>query len=116
MKLAMWKPTNALRLALFGACAGMLAQAHPMGNFSINHYALIMPAQHSVEVLYVLDIAELPTLQLLQKWDLTRDSAPEALRARVRAEAREWASGLEISENGQAVPASVDRVEYAIQN
>ena len=116
MKLAMWKPTNALRLALFGACAGMLAQAHPMGNFSINHYALIMPAQHSVEVLYVLDIAELPTLQLLQKWDLTRDSAPEALRARVRAEAREWASGLEISENGHAVPASVDRVEYAIQN
>ena len=45
-------------------------QAHPMGNFSVNHYARIEPSAQAVEILYVLDLAEIPTFELLQKWNL----------------------------------------------
>src|SRR5437016_2987905 len=40
--------------------------AHPLGNFSISHYTGIQIAQESIEVRYVLDLAEIPTFQELQ--------------------------------------------------
>ena len=49
----------ALGLALAGT-----ATAHPLGNFTVNHYAGIELAGDSVYVRYVLDLAEIPTFQL----------------------------------------------------
>jgi nickel/cobalt exporter len=49
-------------------CVGMLgcvqapAVAHPMGNFSINHYARWEAADHRLTLRYVLDMAEIPTV------------------------------------------------------
>ena len=40
--------------------------AHPMGNFSINHYAGIRVEKKTVEVLYIIDRAEIPTYQEMQ--------------------------------------------------
>ena len=40
--------------------------AHPMGNFSINHYAGIRVDKKTVEVLYIIDRAEIPTYQETQ--------------------------------------------------
>jgi nickel/cobalt exporter len=39
------------------------ADAHPMGNFSINHYARIIPGADTVELDYIIDMAEIPTFQ-----------------------------------------------------
>ena len=39
------------------------ASAHPLGNFTINHYAGIELAGDRVYVRYVLDLAEIPTFQ-----------------------------------------------------
>ena len=39
------------------------AWAHPLGNFTINHYAEIHVTPGSVRVAYVLDMAEIPTFQ-----------------------------------------------------
>ena len=39
------------------------AAAHPLGNFTVNHYAGIELAGDRVFVLYVLDLAEIPTFQ-----------------------------------------------------
>src|SRR5215831_746636 len=39
------------------------AQAHPLGNFTINRYSRIEPSGNRVFVLYVLDMAEIPTFQ-----------------------------------------------------
>jgi ABC-type nickel/cobalt efflux system permease component RcnA len=39
------------------------ASAHPLGNFTINHYAGIEVAGDKVYVRYVLDLAEIPTFQ-----------------------------------------------------
>jgi nickel/cobalt transporter (NicO) family protein len=40
-----------------------LAQAHPLGNFTVNHYAGIELAGNDVYVRYTLDLAEVPAFQ-----------------------------------------------------
>jgi nickel/cobalt transporter (NicO) family protein len=37
--------------------------AHPMGNFSISHYSKIQIAAQAVDLLYIIDMAEIPTFQ-----------------------------------------------------
>ncbi len=44
------------------------ASGHPMGNFSINHYARIEAARTAISIHVVLDYAEIPTFQLLSDW------------------------------------------------
>jgi ABC-type nickel/cobalt efflux system permease component RcnA len=39
------------------------AGAHPLGNFTINHFSRVEVAGHRVYVRYVVDMAEIPTLQ-----------------------------------------------------
>src|SRR3954454_20045071 len=39
------------------------AQAHPLGNFSVNHLAEISVSSDRIDVRYVLDGAEIPTFQ-----------------------------------------------------
>ncbi len=46
--------------------------AHPMGNFSINHYSKVTIKQDSVEVLYLIDMAEIPTFQETRQFDISR--------------------------------------------
>ena len=48
--------------ALVLATAGT-ASAHPLGNFTVNHYAGVELAGDRVYVRYVLDMAEIPTFQ-----------------------------------------------------
>jgi ABC-type nickel/cobalt efflux system permease component RcnA len=56
------------RLALLLAVAAALiapaaAAAHPLGNFTINRFSRVEVSGHRVYVLYVLDLAEIPTFQ-----------------------------------------------------
>jgi nickel/cobalt exporter len=39
------------------------AHAHPLGNFSVNHLSTVSISADRVEVRYVLDQAEIPTVQ-----------------------------------------------------
>jgi ABC-type nickel/cobalt efflux system permease component RcnA len=48
-----------------------MAFAHPMGNFSVNHYSKISVGQQSIEILYLVDMAEIPTYQELREFDIT---------------------------------------------
>src|SRR5271168_1366453 len=43
------------------------AFAHPMGNFSINHYSKIIPGVDAIEIDYIIDMAEIPTFQQMQE-------------------------------------------------
>jgi len=47
--------------------------AHPMGNFSINHYARINASSKGISVHVVLDYAEIPTFQLFSNWGIRSD-------------------------------------------
>ncbi len=55
------------------------AQAHPLGNFSVNHIAEVRVSADRTDVLYVLDQAEIPTFQ-------ERGMSDAAVIARKRAE------------------------------
>ena len=69
--------------------------AHPMGNFSINHYARIEVGAERTRLTYILDFAELPTLELLQEWDLA-DGNARALETKARQYAPRWLANLSL--------------------
>jgi ABC-type nickel/cobalt efflux system permease component RcnA len=56
---------------LLGLAAALLvpvaASAHPLGNFTINRFARVEVAGHTLYVRYVLDLAEIPTYQARQQ-------------------------------------------------
>ncbi len=87
---------------LFFALAVRLC-AHPMGNFSVSHYARIEAGGGGVEIRYVLDLAEIPTFQLLQQWGLSADSPRDVLDRQAAGQAREWARNLAIACDGRSV-------------
>jgi ABC-type nickel/cobalt efflux system permease component RcnA len=77
--------------------------AHPMGNFSINHYSKIKIGQKSVEILYLVDMAEIPTYQEIRDFDLTpKPDDPSASRYLDRQEAN-LRAGLLLVSDGQPV-------------
>ena len=102
--IGMLVAAGALALATGGT-----ASAHPLGNFTINHYAGIELAGDRVYVRYVLDLAEIPTFQLggdvraprfaasvARKLELRLNGARVPLRPVThRVVARKGAGGLE---------------------
>ena len=74
------------------------AYAHPMGNFSINHYSKLALNGTGIHIEYILDFAEIPTFQLFPEFRTgTSESKPQDLAA-------EWARRLQLSLDGQALP------------
>ena len=84
---------------VFAAALG----AHPMGNFSVNHYTRLEVSGHGVAVTYVLDLAEIPTFELLRQWRLDAKGPREALQARGAEQAREWVKNVEFRAGGVRV-------------
>ena len=51
------------------------AAAHPLGNFSVNHYSRIEVEKSKVKLRHVLDMAEIPTFQESNRIDADKDGA-----------------------------------------
>lgn len=67
---------GALRRLLLAVIATGLfvgASAHPLGNFTINHFARIESGAAGARIRYVVDLAEVPAFQESQKADLDSD-------------------------------------------
>jgi nickel/cobalt transporter (NicO) family protein len=58
-------------LAVLASLLPREAHAHPLGNFTINHYSHLTFAGETAHITYILDLAEIPTLQ--QKDNLDTD-------------------------------------------
>jgi nickel/cobalt transporter (NicO) family protein len=71
-----------------------VAFAHPMGNFSVSHYSGITINRNSVDLRYLLDIAEIPTFQEMQQSD------PHTA-AYLTSKSAELANGLHLTLNGK---------------
>jgi nickel/cobalt exporter len=80
-----------------------------MGNFSVNHYARLEPGAHGVAIRYVMDLAEIPTFEMLQQWGPDADLQKKAME-----QAREWAAKLEVAVNGKRIPVRVVRAQVAL--
>ena len=87
--------------------------AHPMGNFSVSHYAHIKVGG-GAEIRYVLDLAEIPSFQLLQQWGLSADSPRNLLDAKAEAQAREWLRNLTVACDGRTVFPRFEGARLAI--
>jgi nickel/cobalt transporter (NicO) family protein len=89
--------------------APTLAAAHPLGNFTINRYAAIELTPGQVRIDYVVDMAEIPTVQVRPEIDTDADGTI------TDTERAGWAArtGLELLANltmtvdGRAVPLDV---------
>jgi ABC-type nickel/cobalt efflux system permease component RcnA len=82
------------------------AEAHPMGNFSINHFTSIAVSRHQVRLLYIVDMAEIPTFQELTALGVSEHAGmPAAVRARyLKDRARSLQRGLSLRFNGRPLP------------
>jgi nickel/cobalt exporter len=97
----------ALLFALVAAAlvvAAPSASAHPLGNFSINHLDRLKVSSDRVDVVYILDQAEIPTFQergLSSAQVLTRKRAEVSRRLELRVDGRvvplAFAPGAQIS-------------------
>ncbi|HEX5500976.1 MAG TPA: hypothetical protein VFW96_00055 [Thermomicrobiales bacterium] len=103
-------------LLLCGLLAAHLAAgraaAHPLGNFTINHYSRLDFADGAVALTYVLDFAEIPTFQQLKQLDTDGDGAlaPAEADAYLDAALPGYLRGLQLVVGGRALPlAVVDR-------
>ncbi len=88
---------------------------HPMGNFSVNHYARFDFGAQQTKLTYVLDLAEIPTLELLQQLKVPAANGA-SLESTVGEQAREWLKQLHVSENGAAVPVRLERVNAHVMD
>jgi ABC-type nickel/cobalt efflux system permease component RcnA len=79
------------------------AFAHPLNNFTINHYAGLAVRRESVTIEYVLDMAEIPTLQEIAKLDANGNSQPDPAEAAPYREAqcRKLSEQTALTANGQ---------------
>lgn len=55
------------------AASEKVAFAHPLGNFTINHYSRLEISTNELRLFYVLDLAEIPTFQERQVIDQNND-------------------------------------------
>jgi ABC-type nickel/cobalt efflux system permease component RcnA len=97
------------RLLLPGFLAIGVLWGHPMGNFSVSHYSRIEVTNRGAGIRYVLDLAEIPTFQLLQQWKLDAASPQEEIERHATEQAREWSRNLKIEVGGRPVTPRFER-------
>jgi nickel/cobalt transporter (NicO) family protein len=74
-------------LAVFASLLPQEAQAHPLGNFTINHYSRLEFTDGRAHLDYVLDFAEIPTFQQKEKLDPNGDGKLSAAETRAYLDA-----------------------------
>src|SRR5580658_8631130 len=83
--------------------AAIVLTAHPMGNFSVSHFTRFDVEKKVVNVTYVLDLAEIPTYQLMRDWNLDPSAdakiPQEILNQKAAAQAAEWIKNLDFGAN-----------------
>jgi len=95
-------------IALAALLAPAAAMAHPLGNFTTNRYSRVQPSGDRVYVLYVLDMAEIPTFR-------ERKPAANPL-AYASSTADRVARGIELTVAGKRLPleAVAQRVAFPL--
>jgi nickel/cobalt exporter len=91
---------SAISLLVFLSMAPATS-AHPMGNFSINHYSKIVPGGHAIEVDYIIDMAEIPTFQQMQESAVVPKAGDPSLVPYLQRESEVLRKGLTLQVEGE---------------
>lgn len=100
--------------AIVTLLAASIVYAHPMGNFSISHYSRLTASDGGVRLTYAIDLAEIPSFEMLREWGLERTSPRAALDEKAFAQAQAWMANVSLTVDGVAVRPEVRSVELAI--
>jgi len=92
----------ALALAMLTLLRPSAAEAHPLGNFTINRYSRLDVYSDAVRIRYVLDMAEIPTFQEMPQIDSNSDGdlSPTENDAYLAAKSKEIAANLQLTIDG----------------
>jgi ABC-type nickel/cobalt efflux system permease component RcnA len=101
-----------LPLPLFLAAGVLLA--HPMGNFSVSHYSRIQVTGTGADIHYVLDLAEIPTFELLQEWGLTAASPQSDLDRMAARKAVDWVRRLRVASASRPLAAKLEHTSAVL--
>jgi len=103
-------------LTLLAVWPARPAAAHPLGNFSINHYSRLEVAPTAVQIYYVVDLAEIPTFQLKKKIDTNGDNQVDLAeqQAYVASRVEELRNGASLVVNGAPVALQSRSPEWAL--
>ncbi len=94
-----------LSVALLILAFAISATAHPLGNFSVNHYSRIEVEKSQIKLRAVLDLAEIPTFQESQTIDINKDGSlsEEELSHYAEKISPGYISNLLLSVDGKAI-------------
>lgn len=101
-------------IGMIMAGSAALLMAHPLGNFSINHYMRFEADSHGIEMCYVMDLAEIPTFELLRDWGLDRSSPPAEMKRKATEQARIWISNLSLRVDGSPVTPVLEGADFVL--
>ena len=81
-------------------------QAHPLGNFTINHYAGLHLSRDEISVEYILDMAEIPAFQEIAGLDTDGNGQPDGAETAGYETARctDISPDLALTLNGRSAP------------
>ena len=82
-----------------------------MGNFSISHYTAIRVEQNSIQIRYLIDMAEIPAFQQIQQNGLVTQPNDLSVRKYVASQAETLKAGLAFTVNGRTVPLQTESTE-----
>ncbi len=88
---------------LLFAWVPLISFAHPMGNFSINHYSRITIHQGSVEIRYLIDKAEIPTFQDIRQFDLRPKADHPSVSRYLDFQQQLLRKGLSLASDGEPI-------------
>jgi ABC-type nickel/cobalt efflux system permease component RcnA len=98
------KPLFFLSLLAVSLLLGPRSLAHPMGNFSVNHYSKVSLESDGIKISYIIDLAEIPTYQELQQGNVTADVADKAVTGFIGQRGAELGRGLNLLVDGKRLP------------
>jgi len=100
-----FKPWCFVWLAALMGLGARSANAHPMGNFSINHYARFSARGSELNLRYILDFAEIPTADRMTALDKNADGKVSASEksAYLQSEVGMFLRGLTLRMDGKPV-------------
>lgn len=101
-----------LWLLLLLLAASSTCLAHPMGNFSVNHYTKITIGTQFIDCEYLIDRAEIPTFQEMRQYGISQSEADPATRAYLEGQERLLKAGLSLEIDGR--PLTFDAITRQI--
>jgi ABC-type nickel/cobalt efflux system permease component RcnA len=87
------------------------ASAHPLGNFTINHYAGLQLQPDQIGVDFVLDMAEIPAFQEIRGLDTNQNRQPDPQETvqYPASQCEQIAAQLQLTVGGADLPLRLDR-------